>query len=80
MTPTRREPDNTFPFLVLNVRHCSTLVFTYCRIEGDDAQSEGAGRLSAYVSFGGLLMRLQVRTHWYCIVQILHRYHLGHMA
>ena len=28
------------------------------RIEGDDA-SEGTGRLSAYVSFGGLLMRLQ---------------------
>ena len=29
------------------------------RIEGDEA-SEGTGRLSAYVSFGGLLMRLQV--------------------
>jgi len=29
------------------------------RIEGDDAHIEGAGRLSAYVSFGGLLMRLQ---------------------
>merc|ERR1712127_1146333 len=28
------------------------------RIEGDEA-SEGTGRLSAYVSFGGLLMRLQ---------------------
>merc|ERR1719433_308671 len=29
------------------------------RIEGDEA-SEGTGRLSAYVSYGGLLMRLQV--------------------
>jgi len=29
------------------------------RIDGDDA-TEGTGRLSAYVSFGGLLMRLQV--------------------
>ncbi|EAT48304.1 AAEL000677-PA [Aedes aegypti] len=29
------------------------------RIEGDDAQLESANRLSAYVSFGGLLMRLQ---------------------
>merc|ERR1719286_90533 len=28
------------------------------RIEGDEA-SEGTGRLSAYVSYGGLLMRLQ---------------------
>ena len=32
------------------------------RIEGDEA-SEGTGRLSAYVSYGGLLMRLQVREH-----------------
>ena len=29
------------------------------RIEGDDNPLEGAGRLSAYVSYGGLLMRLQ---------------------
>merc|ERR1719222_1798773 len=33
------------------------------RIEGDEA-SEGTGRLSAYVSFGGLLMRLQVKLHF----------------
>ena len=36
-------------------------LLTLCsRIEGDDISGEGAGRLSAYVSFGGLLMRLQV--------------------
>lgn len=29
------------------------------RIEGDEAQTESSSRLSAYVSFGGLLMRLQ---------------------
>jgi DNA-directed RNA polymerase I, II, and III subunit RPABC3 len=29
------------------------------RIEGEDVGSEPSGRLSAYVSFGGLLMRLQ---------------------
>ncbi|XP_066944434.1 DNA-directed RNA polymerases I, II, and III subunit RPABC3 isoform X1 [Macrobrachium rosenbergii] len=29
------------------------------RIEGDDALMESSGRLSAYVSYGGLLMRLQ---------------------
>ncbi|XP_053657598.1 DNA-directed RNA polymerases I, II, and III subunit RPABC3 [Anopheles marshallii] len=29
------------------------------RIEGDDSQTESSNRLSAYVSFGGLLMRLQ---------------------
>lgn len=29
------------------------------RIEGDEAQNESSSRLSAYVSFGGLLMRLQ---------------------
>merc|ERR1719378_1060444 len=29
------------------------------RIEGDDNANEGSGRLSAYVSYGGLLMRLQ---------------------
>ena len=29
------------------------------RIEGDEFQSETSSRLSAYVSFGGLLMRLQ---------------------
>lgn len=29
------------------------------RIEGDEAQNEVTGRLSAYVSYGGLLMRLQ---------------------
>ena len=29
------------------------------RIEGDDIAGDGSGRLSAYVSFGGLLMRLQ---------------------
>ena len=29
------------------------------RIEGDDHTNEGTGRLSAYVSYGGLLMRLQ---------------------
>jgi DNA-directed RNA polymerases I, II, and III subunit RPABC3 len=29
------------------------------RIEGDDAFSDASSRLSAYVSFGGLLMRLQ---------------------
>jgi hypothetical protein len=29
------------------------------RIEGDDCHSEQNSRLSAYVSFGGLLMRLQ---------------------
>jgi DNA-directed RNA polymerases I, II, and III subunit RPABC3 len=29
------------------------------RIEGDDAHSDSSSRLSAYVSFGGLLMRLQ---------------------
>ena len=30
---------------------------------------EGAGRLSAYVSFGGLLMRLQVLTRLYIYVR-----------
>jgi hypothetical protein len=30
------------------------------QIEGDDFGSDNAGRLSAYVSFGGLLMRMQV--------------------
>ena len=35
-------------------------IYNFCgRIEGDEA-SEGTGRLSAYVSYGGLLMRLQV--------------------
>ncbi|KAK0182700.1 hypothetical protein PV327_000810 [Microctonus hyperodae] len=29
------------------------------RIEGDEANNESSSRLSAYVSFGGLLMRLQ---------------------
>lgn len=29
------------------------------RIEGDEAQNESSSRLSAYVSYGGLLMRLQ---------------------
>lgn len=29
------------------------------RIEGDEAHNEATGRLSAYVSYGGLLMRLQ---------------------
>lgn len=29
------------------------------RIEGDEAHTESSSRLSAYVSFGGLLMRLQ---------------------
>lgn len=29
------------------------------RIEGDEAHSEQSSRLSAYVSYGGLLMRLQ---------------------
>ncbi|KAL7633828.1 UNVERIFIED_CONTAM: hypothetical protein RMT77_015784 [Armadillidium vulgare] len=29
------------------------------RIEGDDALGETSGRLAAYVSYGGLLMRLQ---------------------
>ncbi|XP_053954358.1 DNA-directed RNA polymerases I, II, and III subunit RPABC3 [Anastrepha ludens] len=29
------------------------------RIEGDEAHNEASSRLSAYVSFGGLLMRLQ---------------------
>lgn len=29
------------------------------RIEGDEAKNEATGRLSAYVSYGGLLMRLQ---------------------
>ncbi|XP_076760615.1 DNA-directed RNA polymerases I, II, and III subunit Rpb8 isoform X3 [Xylocopa sonorina] len=29
------------------------------RIEGDEASNEPSSRLSAYVSFGGLLMRLQ---------------------
>ncbi|CAB4061804.1 RPB8 [Lepeophtheirus salmonis] len=29
------------------------------RIEGDEISSETSGRLAAYVSFGGLLMRLQ---------------------
>lgn len=29
------------------------------RIEGDEGSNEYAGRLAAYVSFGGLLMRLQ---------------------
>ena len=29
------------------------------RIEGDENVNEGNGRLSAYVSYGGLLMRLQ---------------------
>uniref|UniRef100_U5EXL2 DNA-directed RNA polymerases I, II, and III subunit RPABC3 n=1 Tax=Corethrella appendiculata TaxID=1370023 RepID=U5EXL2_9DIPT len=29
------------------------------RIEGDEFQTEASSRLSAYVSFGGLLMRLQ---------------------
>ncbi|XP_046995974.1 DNA-directed RNA polymerases I, II, and III subunit RPABC3 isoform X2 [Schistocerca americana] len=29
------------------------------RIEGDDAATEPSSRLAAYVSFGGLLMRLQ---------------------
>lgn len=29
------------------------------RIEGDEAHSESSSRLSAYVSYGGLLMRLQ---------------------
>ncbi|KAL0123740.1 hypothetical protein PUN28_005917 [Cardiocondyla obscurior] len=29
------------------------------RIEGDEANNEPSSRLSAYVSFGGLLMRLQ---------------------
>lgn len=29
------------------------------RIEGDEAHSEVNSRLSAYVSYGGLLMRLQ---------------------
>lgn len=29
------------------------------RIEGDEAHSEASSRLSAYVSYGGLLMRLQ---------------------
>ena len=38
-------------------------MFQFCvRIEGDEA-SEGTGRLSAYVSYGGLLMRLQVIKH-----------------
>ena len=31
------------------------------RIEGDEVGGEGAGTLSAYVSYGGLLMRLKVR-------------------
>lgn len=29
------------------------------RIEGDEAHNEASSRLSAYVSYGGLLMRLQ---------------------
>ncbi|XP_071454211.1 DNA-directed RNA polymerases I, II, and III subunit RPABC3 isoform X2 [Hetaerina americana] len=29
------------------------------RIEGDDSSSESSSRLAAYVSYGGLLMRLQ---------------------
>ena len=29
------------------------------RIEGDDYNAETTGRLAAYVSYGGLLMRLQ---------------------
>lgn len=29
------------------------------RIEGDDSFGEASGRLAAYVSYGGLLMRLQ---------------------
>lgn len=29
------------------------------RIEGDEASNEASSRLSAYVSYGGLLMRLQ---------------------
>ena len=36
------------------------LTRTHCRIEGDEVGGEGAGRLAAYVSYGGLLMRLQV--------------------
>ena len=29
------------------------------RIEGDEIDKDGSGRLAAYVSYGGLLMRLQ---------------------
>ncbi len=29
------------------------------RIEGDEVDKDGSGRLAAYVSYGGLLMRLQ---------------------
>merc|ERR1712099_218164 len=29
------------------------------RIEGDETDKDGSGRLAAYVSYGGLLMRLQ---------------------
>ena len=29
------------------------------RIEGDEMDKDGSGRLAAYVSYGGLLMRLQ---------------------
>jgi hypothetical protein len=31
----------------------------FSQIEGDDFSSDSSGRLSAYVSYGGLLMRLQ---------------------